>query len=528
MIEDLRSGSGTPHREVDICLIGAGAAGITIAREFISSGLRVCLVESGGFEFEEDTQRLYVGDSVGMPLSGLELGRLRFFGGTTNHWGGRCTRLNELDFARRDWVPHSGWPITLADLEPYYRRARDLCGLGPERPVEAVLSELDINLPELSAKRLHSKIWQYTPSNWSFGVVYRDELRRADNIFVLLHANLTSITTDAMASVVTSVTATALNRATCSIKARYYVLCCGAIENARLLLLTADGEVPALGNRHDIVGRFYMDHTRGQMGLLATDDALPKIEEMFNFFYAPNGTQYEIGLEISPAAQGERQLLSCSATLQYEGDPTSGITEGQAIWRELQHGRWPEDIGAKVWRVVRDFDVVARDVRRRVLAGRHPLLPLRSATVTVEMEQAPNPESRITLSSEKDALGLQKVRVCWQLTDLERRTAEQFTTMVAAELTRLQLGRCRLAPWLAPPTGDWALNLSEMFHQTGTTRMAADPRQGVVDETCKVHGVQNLYVAGASVFPSGGHANPTFTIVALALRLSDHLKAAPR
>jgi choline dehydrogenase-like flavoprotein len=525
VIDDLSRSAGVSPIEADLCLIGAGAAGITIAREFAGSGIRVCLVESGGLEAEDETQRLYEGDNVGQLHCGMDVGRLRFFGGTTNHWGGRCTPLDEQDFVRRTWLPGSGWPISRAAIEPYYRRARELCGLGSDRPMQALLSELRVDLPELRSDWLNPRIWQYTPNNWSFGTVYREELRRAENILVLLHANLTRIIANARRNSVDCARVTALNGASCAIRAKCYVLCCGAIENARLLLSTAEDTYHALGNGSDLVGRFYMDHLRAKMAIVATSEAFPAIEDTFNFFFGRDGTQYQIGMVLAAAAQQEQELLNCSATLEYEGDPTSGITAGQAIWRALQQGAWPDSVGEKVWRVVRDIDLVASDVRRRVVAGRHPLLPLKAATVILEMEQAPNPESRVTLSSDRDVLGMRKVRVNWQLTDLERRSARKFAMFVATELTRLQLGRCRVASWVAEPSADWASHISEMYHQTGTTRMSASPQEGVVDASCKVHGVENLYVAGSSVFPTGGHANPTFTIVALALRLSDHLKA---
>lgn len=526
MIADLRGIGAGPPLEADICVIGAGAAGISIAREFVGSGFRVCLVESGGLEYEDGTQRLYEGESIGLPQYGISIGRLRFFGGTTNHWGGRCARLDELDFAERPWVPDSGWPIDRGTLAPYYRRARELCGLGPERSMESILSSLDVTLPALRPSMLRPKLWQYAPAPWSFGVVYREELRAADDILVLLHANVTRIVATPEATTVTAVTVTTLDGVTRDIGAKAYVLCCGAIENARLLLATADGEGPGLGNRHDLVGRYYMDHLRAATGVIVTPERIPLIEDIFNYFIAPDRTLYQIGMALSPAAQRERGLLNGCAILEYEGDPTSGITEAQTIWRELQQGRWADDIGEKVWRVLRDMEDVAANLHRRLAHGRHPLMPLNSASIVVDLEQAPNPESRVTLSTGRDALGQRQARLNWQLTGLERRTTEELTTMIAIELTRLQLGRCRLAQSVAEPGCTQRFQPSETYHQSGTTRMAADPRHGVVDRTCRVHGVDNLYVAGSSAFPTGGHANPTLTIVALALRLAEHLKAA--
>lgn len=528
MIDDLRLLGSGGTITADLCIIGAGAAGITIAREFAQTPLKVCLVESGGLDFEVETQALYAGESIGLPLDGLEAGRLRFFGGTTNHWGGRCTPLDDVDFARKDWVAHSGWPLTAAELGPYYDRARALCGLGRRRDDPAVLRALKVAAPPLRRDWLDLKIWQSTPRHdggaWSFGAVYRDDLARAADIAVLLHANLTQIHCNREASVVEAVTVAALGGASRRIEARCFVLSCGAIENARLLLLTGvDEAAVGLGNGHDLVGRYYMDHLRGRTAKLVTADRQPAVEETFNYFIA-DGTQWQVGLALSAAAQQERRILNCSAILDYAGDPASGVTAGQTIWRALMQGRWADDMGEQVWRVLRDMDVVAGNLERRLVSGRHPVMPLQWGALILDVEQAPNPESRVTLSRERDALGLQRVRVDWRLTGLERRTADEFTRMAAVELARLDFGRCRLDPWLEEASAAPS-PLSETFHQTGTTRMAASPRDGVVDADCRVHGVANLFVAGSSVFATGGHANPTLTIVALSLRLADHMRS---
>jgi choline dehydrogenase-like flavoprotein len=525
MIEDLGQLGEGPPIEADLCLVGAGAAGITIARALSGSGLALCLVESGGLEFEAETQALYGGESVGLPEQGFEIGRLRFFGGTTNHWGGRCTPLAPLDFAPRSWVPHSGWPISRRDLDPYYQRARAVCGLdGPAEPVQ-MLSSIGVTPPPLPTTSLAPQVWEHTPDHWSFGSVYREELRRAGDVRVLLHANLTRIAATPERNAVTDITVTALTGVAREIRARGYVLCCGAIENARQLLSTAESGAPALGNRYDLVGRFYMDHFRGQVATLVTGDPQPEIEAVFNYFIAPGRRLYQVGLELSPEAQRAQGLLNASAVLDYEGDPRSGIAEAQAIWRALQQGQWGPDIGERVWRVLSDMDGVAATIRRRLIDGRHPVMPLKAGLIVADIEQAPNPESRISLSGDRDALGQRRVRVDWRAGALERRTAEYAARAIGAALLRLGFGRCRVESWLlddAPPS---ALALGETFHQAGTTRMAADPRCGVVDADCRLHGVANLYLAGGSVFPTCGHANPTLTIVALALRLADHLKA---
>jgi choline dehydrogenase-like flavoprotein len=139
-------------------------------------------------------------------------------------------------------------------------------------------------------------------------------------------------------------------------------------------------------------------------------------------------------------------------------------------------------------------------------------------------EQYPEPDSRITLSDQLDALGLRKACIDWHLSELERKTARRMVETVGAEFERLNLGKLELSDWMRPEIEDWRSWVKEGNHHSGATRMADDPRQGVVDRNCRVHGIENLYISSSSVFPTTGTANPTFTIIALAIRLADHLK----
>ena len=228
--------------------------------------------------------------------------------------------------------------------------------------------------------------------------------------------------------------------------------------------------------------------------------------------------------------QEKERLLDCSAVLQYQGDPDSGVTAAQDIWRSLLDGHWAPDMGEKVARIAGDFGAFAHGLERRLTAG-HSLalegaagVPSRSALIVLDLEQVPDPESRISLAEDRDSLGLRRVKVDWRHSELERRTAARFTNLIASEFARLGIGRCRIEPWLQHDGVPITDGLGETYHHMGTTRMAEDPREGVVDKDCAVHGMDNLYVAGSSVFPTGGQANPTLTLVALALRLADRLK----
>ena len=321
-----------------------------------------------------------------------------------------------------------------------------------------------------------------------------------------------------------------LNGNSATVIAKNFVLCCGGIENARILLLAAEQGSGGFGNRHDRVGRYFMQHSRGPSGLVASAGLMTRTQEQFNILRGQDGISVEVGLALAPGEQERQGLLNCSAVLQYLGDPDSGVTAAQDIWRSLKAGQWAPDMGDKVAHVAGDLGAFARSLAHRVSSGRSLALeggaglPSRSASIVVDLEQAPDPDSRILLGQERDALGLRRVKADWRIGDLERRTAAAFTTLIGAEFARLDIGRCRLEPWLLDGRLPISEALTETYHYIGTTRMSDDPREGVTDRNCAVHGMRNLYVAGSSVFSTAGQANPTLTVVALALRLADRFR----
>ena len=536
MIEDLREFQHDTTVTADVCLIGAGAAGITIANELAGSALRVCLLEGGGMRYEYlESQALYRGDSIGIPVS-LDGGRLRFFGGTTNHWGGRCAPLDDVDFRRREWIPHSGWPMERAELDPYYVRACKVAGFSSGWLSDAgTLSYLNVALPPINDAWLRPCLWHFTPAMkdapvWKWANAYGGIVRDSSNIRAILHANFMAFSTEADRTRVRSVTVKSQNGVSATISADTFVLCCGGVENARLLLLGAEQNSGGFGNKNDLVGRYFMQHPRGPGGLIISAQRLSRVQEQFNILRGPDGLEVEVGLSLTPQTMEKERLLNCSAVLQYQGDPESGVTAAQDIWRSLLTGRWAPDMGEKVGLIAGDFGAFVNGLNRRLSSGHSLVLegsagiPSRSAVILLDLEQAPNPESRISLAQDRDALGLRRVKADWRLGELERRTAARFIGYIGAEFARLGIGRCRIEPWLQDDRIPITDALKETYHYIGTTRMADDPREGVVDRNCAVHGMENLYVAGSSVFPTSGHANPTLTIAALALRLADRIK----
>lgn len=517
MIRDFLTHENGEQIDTDICVIGAGAAGIAIAREFLtSSSIRVLLVESGGFNLESATDSLSEGESVGLAHTGLTLGRSRLLGGTTRLWAGQCTPLDDIDFEARAWVPYSGWPINKADLDPYYRRAESFFNISDQIYNEHIWQQFSIQPPEIDKCKLGYKFTIYTPTPDS-GKTYKDEFKKSPNVQILLHANVTKIQANESGSQVEHIDIRALNGKTGRISAKAFVLCCGGVENARLLLLS-DG----LGNDRDLVGRFFQEHPNCDSADVQADTPL-NIQEPYSLLFKKK-FGYFPKIHLSPELQRQQQLLNCTSNLVFELNVNSGVGVAQQIYRSLKKGKLPEkDLIWESRHLVAEFGNVSSMLYRRYVRGRSPASPPVRIWLQTHGEQAPNRESRITLSSKRDPLGLNMAQVDWRLTDLDKRTAEIMAKTVEAEFARLKLAQVNVRDWLTN-ANDWGNNFHDSYHHIGTTRMAADPNSGVVDSNCQVHGVDKLFIAGSSVFPTSGYSNPTLTIVALAIRLADCLK----
>lgn len=516
MISDFKTLKNGTNLDADLCIVGAGAAGITIAREFIGRRLRVCVVESGGLEFDDATQSLYEGKNVGVPYYNLDACRLRYFGGTTNHWSGQCAPLYDMDFQHRPWVKYSGWPISRTDLDPYYERALPVCQLGPYifdgRNWENV-KHLQISPPDFSPTKIRSHFWQNAPTR--FGTVYREELRKAENIEVFLNANVTNIEVNNTGSTVRRIDLQALNGTTGHIRAKIFVLACGGMENPRLLLNSSTMHRTGIGNQNDLVGRFFMDHLSILSGVVVSVDAgyLPDV-------YLPRafkGTAFRPGLGLADEEQKREGVLNVCTTFETEEEVSHGVESIREVIGAVKDGQMPDDLGEIIKNVFTDLDTSAPYAFCRLTKKKN--CTDTTVFLRTRLEQAPNPNSRLLLSEDLDALGQKRLRLDWRPTELERRTVRAMSLVLGREFGRLNLGRVQLSEWLMKDIDpEWKGN----FHHMGTTRMAEDPKMGVVNKDCRVHGVKNLYIAGSSVFPTSGFVNPTFTIVALALRLADH------
>lgn len=513
MIEDFGRYPDGSAFDADVCVVGAGPVGIAVAREFAGTSTRVLVVETGGLDAAPETEGLNDGENVGLPLPTLLDGRTRAFGGATKLWPGQCVRLDDGDLAPRDWVPDSGWPITAADLLPYYRRAEDWFAMGDGAFDERAWERFGLVPPAFSAERLVHKSSVYTPFP-DTGSHLRDEFAGSANVRVLLGATVVRVHAQPDGSV-GPLDLRALDGRSGTVRAGAVVLAGGGVENARTLL------VSDLGNEHDTVGRWFSEHPTFWLDL-DVDDA-----HALQRFYGRLGKRtirYLPKIRLSPHVQRQQRVLNAVADVIYELAEPRGRAAARELSSALQGRRLPRGLGpGDVVGALRELGPVAVAAFRRFAQGRPSPAPLVGAKLKVLLEQAPNRDSRITLAEDRDALGTPKARVDWRLTELDRRSVEVLAATLDAEFRRLGLARLRDPDRFAGES--WTDGIEEGCHHMGTTRMSVDPRTGVVDPDCQVHGVPGLYACGSSVFPTGGYANPTLTIVALALRLADHLKA---
>jgi len=529
---DARDPSSPGQIETDVCIAGGGAAGITLASELLSSGVNVCLVESGGFTPDEETQSLYDLDSIGYPVRENFMSRARYFGGSCNLWAGRNMTLNALDFASRAWVPGSGWPIPHTEVSRFYPRAYEILELpGPERTTpEALRARMSVDERKLFDEGTFTPTVSLWPrSATRFGSAFGSMLRKAPNARVLLNASVTHVALNEAGTAVTSVAASTLDGRRTTIRARHFVLACGGLENARLLLASRDRQPQGIGNSHDMLGRHFMDHPRAVFGKIH----LPPGRELplLRGRPLPDG-KLQVGVGLAPAVQERERLLNHYVTFELQ---TSGYAEAKyqsfiqtmkvVLRRGYAGSRWDfarshlTDIPELVY-LLSPKELMPHPVSRAFVALRDaiPRRPTPKTYVAVYFcEQPPDPASRVTLSDETDRLGMNKLKLHWHIDESVRQGVFRMQELLRSELERTGVGRLETAR--EEPV------FTDASHHIGTTRMGLTPKEGVVDTDCRAHGVDNLYLASSSVFPCAGHANPTMTILALVLRLGDHLRS---
>lgn len=479
--------------ETDLAIIGGGPAGITLALALAGKSFRILILESGGTSYDDRTQSLYDGIETGVRYTPLNATRQRHLGGGTNHWGGWCRPLDKSDFEKRSWVPHSGWPFGREALEPYYARAAALVEAGPFDFAGSRQWTDKYGAPlALGQGGVYTSWFQFSKMRGSvlptnFGERYAADLQRVPNVTVMLQANVTNIALEPDGKRVERLDVATLAGGKFAVKAKYVVLGTGGIENARLLLASNEIQKKGIGNDHDLVGRFFLDNP------------IPRQTAKLVSFAGPIAAYY-------PSNQrGDGAVFRATFAVTEAFKHTSHVM-GSLTTVENKVGL--DDFGkAAVATTAAALGVDASNAQAYELG--------------CGMELKPDPERRLTLTGEKDALGMPRLKLHMTIGDEDfaryRLTMKELgRQLLAARSGMIHLDRASRESWLE--VMDWG------NHHDGTTRMNDDPKLGVVDANLKVHGVSNLFVAGSSTFPTSGASNPTMNLVALTLRLADHVK----
>lgn len=492
--------------EGDICIVGSGAAGMSIAIDWNNTPYKVILLEGGGFEYEDRIQDLYRGKTTGQKYFPLKSTRLHYFGGTTGHWGGFCSLLDPIDFTKRGWVNESGWPITLDDLIPYYKKAHDYLDLGPfEYDAEYWTKKYSSfkTLP-LDEKVVWNKVWQFSPPT-RYGKKYKDAIFNSKNIHLYTYANAMNIVANDEINAVKEISIKNYSGKTHTVRAKRFVIACNAIQNARLLLASNEQAKKGLGNDNDIVGRYFMEH----LEMKTAELWLNKPDHLKFYVHNPRA---RVELAISPEKQKEYQILNGTVALtslafarRLKPFIETWSEEDPRVSKKRMNEAFTKPEGKQIDKMIKTQGNNAFELYLR-------------------MEQAPNPSCRVTLDTEKDELGMPRSQLHWELTPQEKRSIRKIHELIGRQVGIAGIGRLKLLEYLHDEKDEtWPSFTGGGWHHIGTTRMSSDPKKGVVDANCKVHGIANLYMAGTSCYPTGGAINPTLSLVALSLRLSNHL-----
>ncbi|MEM7286927.1 MAG: GMC oxidoreductase [Actinomycetota bacterium] len=524
---DLRDHEHDTQLATDVCVIGSGPAGAIVALELASAGVDVVIVESGGWDVEPETNALYELDNVGLPRLPQDEIRVRQIGGSATQWTGRSAPFRQIDFETRPWVPMSGWPITLDELEPHLGRASRFLGYAPMRYDRDIWRAFDGNRPgpTLDPSQLVDEIWQFSKGRepgqpMRVNIDLRDRIENEPHLRVLFHANVLDIVPSDNGRRVDHVQLSTLEGKRGTVTAQTVVVAAGGIETARLLLASRSVVPTGLGNDRDLVGRYYAEHPYCEVGTFSIDDDWDALLTRFgNHWYThPGGKQvFMSGLALSPKVQRERELLNACMYVLSEDDENAAVHAARRL--ATGTGDTAADVKALLSRPME----LAEAARRRQLEGLPPIVPPTRIALGVNAEQRPDPESRITLSDRTDALGMPLTRMNWRMDDQEIATIRTMFEIVAAEFGRVGLPQPTASPWLYDE--DWRGHVVDTAHHSCSVRMASDPSRGVTDPWGHVFGVDGLYVAGSALFPTVGTANPTLMLTALAARVADAVRA---
>jgi choline dehydrogenase-like flavoprotein len=524
---DLESQSPNQTFKADIVIVGAGVAGLVLADALRGSGKTVDVLEAGGATLEADSQSLYDAEMAGVPHKGTTEGRFRVYGGSSTRWGGQLLPLPASDFEHRLHVPYSGWPIKLGDLSPYLTRCEELLGVNHAPYNELLLQQLPKPWPQLSEADLRFRFSKWAPFRFrnlarTLGIRCEND----PNTRIFLHAAVTSIDLHRDGRQVENLLVRTVKGGCFHFRGAQVVIAAGSIETSRLLLASRSVHSNGLANRFDQVGRWFHDHLSVKAAVLKPIHRRHFLRQLAPWFVSD--TRHTVKIESTEAWQARHSCLNVMGHLVFQAPDNSGFAwlRQQLLARQIGEsgeGKVPppalEQLPAEA------LDLLYLGWKR--IARQRRWCPANAEiTLSIDSEQQPNPESRIRLSDNLDALDMPKAVVQWQWGEPERRSFAAYKQLFARQWQAWDAGQIDWRESFDAGSG-WEKSVADTYHLMGGTRMATNPQHGVVDQNLQVHGVDNLSIASLSVFPTGGSSNPTFTLMMMTLRLADRLRSKP-
>ena len=510
MITDFLKLKNTENLSADICIVGAGAAGMAMAEYFLNKNRRVLVIESGNFKFDQDIQNYYKTENTGLKFDGAFDGRFRTMGGSTTRWGGQALPLTQLDFKKKNWINNTGWPIEKEDLDPYYKKALKFLNVDNLDFDDQIFKKLKIKPLNFNGTfNYHVSKWSPNPNLRN---VYKKQFEESQNVEILLNANLLEIQlSDQRNNISNIIIGSKTTRL--RLTAQCYVLCCGGIENARIMLHNSIApKCP--------VGEYLQDHPSIEIGKLISNSKRT-VQKHFNLHYWKKW-KYSLRLSFTSEFQEREGCLNASASIMFNPSSTSLIGKFHHLKKSIIEKKPFQFFKDSFAIIFKSYEIVLTIYYYVFFKFQYK--PGADLPIKISFEQEPFENSWVALSDkERDALGIPLSKINWDITESTWSTTMKIAEELTKELKRHNLGDVELYTEIFRENPDWKKLFGDVNHHIGTTRMGDDPLKSVVDSDCKVWGLDNLHIAGSSVFPTSGHSNPTLTLIALSYRLAEHL-----
>lgn len=508
----------------DVCVLGAGVAGITMANELAKKGLSVCLLEAGGETRDEKVQKSAKANSVPSIYPDPMSSRLRMLGGTSNHWANNTSPLSPIDFEKREGFDVSGWPIRYEDLLPYYDKAAEYCGAGNDGYDPKYWHNKFSTAPVIGSDNPTLKLGMAKASvpPTRFFKEHGETLKLNNKVTIISYAEVVSLKYSNSRKSIDYIEFKSPNNVSHTVESGRYVMAFGGLENARMLLHFNNLNNNEMGNQGGSVGAYFMDHPTLRGAQLYTND--PSKFTLFKGEMLSDYKRFVLNfIELSEDKLKEEQLTNVRLPLveATRQQLSHGISSFHMLKDRLSGKSISGDLAGHITNVVMDLDIVADTVSRKKWGT--PIIESVNEQggfqVPLMMEQTPYRENRVSLSNRRDKHGIGLLNINWRITNKDKERLWRAIDIFSMEMGKQGLGRVRSLKERSSRL--FADQIGFGHHHMGTTRMSNSPEDGVVDSEQKVFGVSNLFMAGCSVFSTGGHVPPTLTIVATTIRLAD-------